>query len=60
MPVEVAFLLVPGFQLLDMAGPLSVFQTASEAVAGPRGPAYALRLLSARGGRVASSSGVEV
>jgi len=60
MPTCVAFLMIPGFQLLDMAGPLSVFQTAGEAAAGRSGPAYALRLVSARGGRVASSSGVEV
>src|SRR5690606_35293958 len=60
MAIDVAFLMIPGFQLLDMAGPLSVFQTAGEAAAGRRGPAYAAHLVSARGGRVASSSGVEV
>ncbi|MBV7486804.1 GlxA family transcriptional regulator [Bordetella sp. BOR01] len=60
MPINIAFLMIPGFQLLDMAGPLSVFQTAGEAVAGPQGPAYALHLVSVRGGRLASSAGVEV
>jgi len=60
MPIQIAFVMTPGFQLLDMAGPLSVFQVAAEVVAGPRGPAYAPLLVSARGGRVASSAGVEV
>ncbi|GAB1579912.1 GlxA family transcriptional regulator [Bordetella petrii] len=60
MSISVAFLMIPGFQLLDMAGPLSVFQTAGELAGGRRGPAYAPQLVSARGGRVASSSGVEV
>jgi len=60
MPIHVAFLMLPGFQLLDMAGPLSVFQTAGEAAGGRGSPAYVLNLVSARGGRVASSAGIEV
>ena len=49
MPIHVAFLMLPGFQLLDMAGPLSVFQTAGEAAGGRGSPAYVLHLVSARG-----------
>ncbi|SAI40451.1 AraC family transcriptional regulator [Bordetella ansorpii] len=53
-------LLVPGFQLLDMAGPVSVFGMASDLAPARRGPAYAVTLVSERGGRVASTCGVEV
>jgi len=52
--------LVPGFQLLDMAGPVSVFDTAIQLAPTRREPAYSIRLVSERGGRIASSSGVEV
>jgi transcriptional regulator GlxA family with amidase domain len=44
----------PRFQLLDAAGPIAAFEIASRYV--PR--AYSLRLLAARGGPIASSSGV--
>ncbi|MFM9924573.1 GlxA family transcriptional regulator [Variovorax sp. H27-G14] len=60
MTRSVAFLLVPEFQLLDMAGPLSVFQVAGEAGRNRRGPAYDIAVLSERGGRVACSGGIEV
>lgn len=60
MTRSVAFLLVPDFQLLDMAGPLSVFQVAAELGRNRRGPAYDIAVLSERGGRVACSAGVEV
>jgi transcriptional regulator GlxA family with amidase domain len=60
MTRSVAFLLVPEFQLLDMAGPLSVFQVAGEMGRNRRGPAYETALLSERGGRVACSAGVEM
>jgi transcriptional regulator GlxA family with amidase domain len=57
-PIE--FLLVPNFQLLDMAGPVSVFQSAA-ALAGSRaGPAYTVELVSEHGGQVKSSCGIEV
>ncbi|WP_144634087.1 GlxA family transcriptional regulator [Bordetella genomosp. 13] len=53
-------LLVPGFQLLDMAGPVAVFNMAADLAPARRGPAYAVTLVSERGGRVACTSGVEV
>jgi transcriptional regulator GlxA family with amidase domain len=60
MTRRVAFLLVPDFQLLDMAGPQSVFQTAADIASRGHRPAYTTELVSERGGRVASSGGVEV
>jgi transcriptional regulator GlxA family with amidase domain len=57
---SVAFLLVPEFQLLDMAGPLSVFEVAAELGRNRRGPAYDIAVLSERGGHVACSAGIEV
>lgn len=56
----VSFLLVPEFQLFDMAGPLSVFQVAAEIGRGRRGPAYEIAVFSERGGRVACSAGLEM
>ena len=40
MPHVVAFLLVPDFQLLDMSGPATVFQTAGALARTAGGPAY--------------------
>ena len=60
MTHSVAFLLVPEFQLLDMAGPLSVFQVAAELGRKRRGPAYEISVLSERGGRVTCSAGLEI
>jgi len=60
MTRSVSFLLVPEFQLFDMAGPLSVFQVAAEIGRGRRGPAYEIAVLSERGGRVACSAGLEM
>lgn len=56
---HVAFIVYPGFELLDVSGPASVFNGANRAL-GQRGkPAfYAVGLASAEGGAVESSSGV--
>ncbi|MPT39205.1 MAG: GlxA family transcriptional regulator, partial [Achromobacter sp.] len=56
MPHRVCILPVPNFQLLDMAGPLSVFQIAAELVPG----AYEVAVVSAEGGLVRCSAGVPV
>lgn len=58
---QVVLIVYPGFELLDMAGPASVFNGANRAL-GQAGqtPFYQLRLASARGGEVASSSGISV
>src|SRR4051812_33309647 len=53
----VTFFVFPGFQLLDLSGPLAVFQTASEQAGGS---AYDLHVVSQEGGAVASSSGVAI
>ncbi len=52
----IAFLVYPGFQILDAAGPLAAFEAAGAFVAG----AYRLALLSRDGGLVASSSGASL
>ncbi|MCJ1902877.1 MULTISPECIES: helix-turn-helix domain-containing protein [Paracoccus] len=56
---QVAFILYPGFELLDISGPASVFNGANRAL-GQRGrPAfYKVVPLSAQGGAVDSSSGI--
>ena len=56
---HVAFIVYPGFELLDVSGPASVFNGANRAL-GQRGkPAfYEIVLASAEGGRVESSGGV--
>lgn len=58
---QLAFVVYPGFELLDTAGPVSVFNGANRAL-GQRGkPAfYEVVVASAGGGAVASSSGVAV
>lgn len=53
MPRRVAFLVFPGFQLLDAAGPIAVFETANRMRPG----GYELRFVSASPGAVRSSSG---
>ena len=47
-------MIFPRFQLLDAAGPIAAFEIASRYVRG----AYTLRVLAARGGPIASTSGV--
>lgn len=58
---RVAFIVYPGFELLDVSGPASVFNGANRAL-GQRGePAfYGVVLASARGGEVESSCGIAV
>jgi transcriptional regulator GlxA family with amidase domain len=53
MPHRVCCLLFPGFQLLDVAGPIAAFEIASQYV--PR--AYSLRLRALSAGPVLSSAG---
>lgn len=58
---HVAFIVYPGFELLDMAGPASVFNGVNRALSQrDKPPSYTIGLLSAEGGAVASSSGVAV
>ena len=52
----IGILIFPDFQLLDAAGPISVFEIAARASGKP----LALRVLAAQAGLVASSSGVEM
>jgi transcriptional regulator GlxA family with amidase domain len=57
MQRDIAFLIFPDFQLLDLAGPIAAFQMAGDDLdAAP----YRLRVLSATGGLVRSSVGVTV
>ncbi|RYE82834.1 MAG: AraC family transcriptional regulator, partial [Hyphomicrobiales bacterium] len=58
---HVAFVVYPGFELLDMSGPASVFTSANRHLGLSGKPAfYAVDLVSAAGGPVTSSSGVVV
>lgn len=50
----VVFVLFPGFQLLDAAGPIAAFEIAARGVPG----AYQLRVAASKAGMVESSSGV--
>lgn len=52
MARHIGFFVFPAFQILDLTGPLSAFQIA--------GPAYRLHVISAEGGLVASTTGLEV
>lgn len=54
MTRAVAFVIFPGFQLLDTAGPSSAFEIAERFRPG----SYDLSLLAPRGGRIVSSSGL--
>lgn len=53
----IAFLVFDGFQILDLAGPLSVFELANARCGRP---AYDLQTVSQNGGRVCSSAGLMV
>lgn len=58
---RVAFIVYPGFELLDPAGPASVYSSANRALQQQGRPGhYNVELLSAQGGTVESSSGVGV
>jgi transcriptional regulator GlxA family with amidase domain len=58
---RVAFVIYPGFELLDMSGPAAVFDGVNH-VLGESGnaPFYAIDIVSTQGGLVTSSSGVAV
>lgn len=57
MPRTIGFLVFPDFQILDLTGPLAVFELADREAGGG---AYRLSVLSLSNGMVASSAGVEV
>jgi transcriptional regulator GlxA family with amidase domain len=58
---HVAFVVYPGFELLDMSGPVSVFTSANRTLGlSEKPPNYAIDLVSATGGPVTSCSGVTV
>ncbi|WP_243700291.1 GlxA family transcriptional regulator [Paracoccus versutus] len=58
---RVVFILYPGFELLDMAGPASVFNGANRALGQVgKAPFYQISLASPGGGEVASSTGISV
>src|SRR5437764_32883 len=52
----IGILIFPDFQLLDAAGPISVFEIAARCI----GKAPAIRVLAVNAGPVRSSSGVEM
>jgi transcriptional regulator GlxA family with amidase domain len=54
MACRIAFVLFPGFQQLDLAGPMAVFEVARQARPG----SYAWRLVASRAPAVRSSAGV--
>ena len=54
MPRNLALIIFPGFQLLDAAGPITVFEIAERFVPG----SYELSVQAHGGGQVASSSGI--
>lgn len=57
MTRDIGFLISPGFQLLDLSGPLAAFEVAGRLAGEP----YRLRVLSREGGNaIASSSGLVV
>lgn len=58
---HIAFLVYPGFELLDASGPASVFNSANRALGQRDKPAfYKVALVSAEGGAIESSSGIAV
>lgn len=58
---HVTFVVYPGFELLDMSGPASVFTSANRSLGlSERPPFYAVDLVSLAGGPVTSSSGIVV
>ncbi len=56
MPRRVAFLIFPQFQLLDAAGPIAAFEIAGRYQPG----AYALKIIAAQPGLIASTSGASM
>ena len=60
MTRQVAIVAFDGFELLDLAGPMTVFQMAAGMAPARRAPRYAVQAVSWRGGPVASITGVAV
>ncbi|MGH8226591.1 MAG: GlxA family transcriptional regulator [Steroidobacteraceae bacterium] len=56
MPRRIDFLIYPGFQVLDATGPLAAFEIAER----QRPGSYRLRIIAARAGLIASSSGAKL
>lgn len=56
MSSRIAFVVAPGFELLDLSGPLCVFTCARQMQGAP----YAVRVMSSAGGAVLSSSGMPI
>lgn len=57
----IVFIVYPGFELLDVSGPASVFNSANRPLTQQGKPAfYAVTLVSAEGGAIQSSSGITV
>lgn len=54
---DIAFLVFPGFQIQDLSGPLAAFELAGNRVSRDR---YRLHIVSRNGGKIVSSSGLEV
>jgi transcriptional regulator GlxA family with amidase domain len=54
---DIALLVFPGFQIQDLSGPLAAFEIAGNSLSGDP---YRCHVVSASGGAVASSSGLEV
>lgn len=58
---QIAFVVYPGFELLDASGPASVFNSANRALGQQDKPAYyGFALVSAEGGSIESSSAIAV
>jgi len=58
---QITFITYPGFELLDISGPASVFSSANHVLALAERPTfYAVDVTSAEGGPVVSSSGITV
>lgn len=57
MELVIGFLVFPKFQMLDLSGPLAAFEVAGKLATGAR---YRTQVLSAGGGLVQSSSGLEI
>ncbi|MFN7025522.1 MAG: GlxA family transcriptional regulator [Pseudorhizobium sp.] len=58
---DIVLVVYPGFELLDLAGPTSVFNAANRALSLRSRPAYyEIKVVSAAGGPVTSSSGIAV
>ena len=58
---RVAFVIYPGFELLDMSGPAAVFDGANHVLTqAGKPPFYAVEVYAAAGGLIESSCGVRI